>query len=645
MELLPVDKKLNLFKKQRGFGLMESLMALVVFGGIISLAATQEHEITVLKKAKIYSDQTFAYANQFAEYLKSNNKVKTSGKSVSGNPNEIYKNVSQYSVYKKQLIDLKTAGVEKPMIVFSLPNYDRTSIMLKQTPCMVLFYDDSKGQNEMSGLVYYSTPTSSKEITDQDKITLNAINFSPAFNFGYFKDNSNISKSSLNKLSNGIISKNGVYPNSDLINFIKNPSNQCNGGVLADDSLLLNVQMLTDINTKLIANSGLSRASDQTADDLLNSDGTTNLSLLPNHMSNNNTLKSSMTANSVIFAGADSANATNKISVSNGMVLTGKLSSQSMTDNSSAILSSSIQPNTVVQVGSACLLTEVGKVAIARKETFKNAGVDVELARNLASCSISKDLCKNATNSCYLPLKSSKIEFTNPNGVEGDDKTFMCPAYAPYVANFASNADGIKNVEVFLGGPSGRTTGGSIKVSVDNGNAQFPTLTISNNYVPASEQYSPAGNRISRTLGTPQRVGYWPKATNIDFGSTTKGNNGISLGNASVQNIYPSSGSGQSGSAIGLKISETFGSCASVCPNLNSILGGGGDWRQASDIAYDTRGMQPITVSGVTNTHCGCANATINPEWIDGLATIDNVPAHITSVTCTSAPDYTLGGN
>lgn len=639
MELLPVDKKLNLFKKQRGFGLMESLMALVVFGGIISLAATQEHEITVFKKSKIYSDQTFAYANQFAAYLKTNNSS-SAGKSIAGNPNELYKNISQYSYYKKQLISLKNSGVSKPMLVVGLPNYDRSSIMLKQTPCMVLFYDNSKGQNEMSGLIYYSTPSSAKEVNDQEKITLNAINFNPAFNLGYFKSTSDISKSSLNKLSNGIISKNGVYPNSDLINFIKNPSNQCNGGVLADDSLLLNVQMLTDINNKLIANSGLSRASDQTADDLLNSDGTTNLSLLPNHMSNNNTLKSSMTANSVIFAGSSGA-VKNKMSVSNGMILTGTLTAQKMNEENSAVLSSSIQPNTVVQVGSACSLNEVGKVAIARKETFKNAGVDVELARNLASCSISKDLCKNATNSCYLPLKSSKIEFTNPNGVEGDDKTFMCPAYAPYVANFASNADGIKNVEVFLGG---QPTGGTISVVLDQGNAMHSALTIGNNYIPATA-YSGSRNNVSRYYGTPNRAGFWPYIEEVNFATVIRGANSKSLGNASVQNIYtPAQGS--RGSAIGVKISEQFGACSSVCPNLNPILSG--DWRQADDVVYNINGSsgQPIRILGQTSTRCGCAKVDEgNSSWINGLASVDNIPAHITSVTCTSAPDYTLGGN
>lgn len=628
METLHVIKNIQKIpKKQKGFSLMEGMFALLLFGSLIILDYRQNNEIEIFKKAKIYSDQTYAYANQFTNYLNSTDNKNLTVK------NDVYQNIPNLNIIKKQLIqDSSISGKKSAMKIISLNNLDGKSIF-QQYPCLLLYYDNNAGQNEMMGLLYYAGGNSN--LKSQDEIVLKAINKNSVYNVGYFSNNSKITTYSKSKFNSNMISNNGFIPNQTLINYIKNNACIYNGKsyFLSDNSLMLNLQMMTEFNDKLISVSGLQRTTDQTSDTLLDESGTTNKLLLPGHIFNNNTLKSGLQVTNQLIMKKSTVNSqennpnnyTIKLSGTTNKEMLNFGQNSNPNDNNTAFIVNSIKSNTTVRVGTSCDVSEIGKVAVSGAETITQGGKIYDLARNIVTCSKNTTLCP--TGYCYLAIKQTKFTFNNPNGLEDANGFFRCPSYAPYVSAYTTS-QGTPNVDVFrnIGGIT--TANSQLKnVHVDNGNSTWSDININ----PSNSQ------SLSRYYGFPTG-GKWAFVNYMNFSDEnivhgTRDN----LSYANVQKI--------NGNTT-LSVSSTWSNCSNICPNLNSKYGA--SWVDATTIYHVAPGRAdingtPVVTGGPSATRCTCAKmGETGNDYYYGLAIIDYSSVHILAVTCSNYPTYQL---
>ncbi len=92
----------NIPKKLKGFGLLDSLVALAIFGTVLTLYIRETQDINEIKLAKNYAISSITNAKEFAKQLQtfdgvySKDHYKDSG-------SYIYKNVSYYEEYKNTL--------------------------------------------------------------------------------------------------------------------------------------------------------------------------------------------------------------------------------------------------------------------------------------------------------------------------------------------------------------------------------------------------------------------------------------------------------------------------------------------------------------------------------------------------------------
>lgn len=622
MELLPVLKKKNLHNpKMKGIGLIESLVALALFSAILALWTRQTENVNEYKKAKIYSDQTTVFARDFANQL-----LQVQSQSIDQSTHAYQDNL-WISKYKKDLI-IQASNGQPAMEIVPLADWDHKSIF-GETPCLLLYYDNSAKQNEMSGILYYASKVNN-QVKNKDKITLKAINVNNAFNSGYFKDNSKVLLTLKNSNGDNIINNNGWGIKNNLIQFMKN--NSCGTyGTLSDDSLLLNMQLIPEFNNRLVSVSGLQKTSDQSYSVNIQGNGSSNNMFLPGHLYNNNTFKSNLSIKQDIIL-QNGVNGTEStlinVAYGSGNNTTVNIGKSTQTDNS-AFITSAIQPNNSIKTGSSCLNVELGKVAIAQRETITQGSTTDDLARNLVTCSKNATLC--STGYCYLPIKSTTFSFSNANGLQDDTSgQFKCPSYAPYIVNFTANLSQ-PNVDVFVN-KDNSTTGSYIKTVFGDDGQAHPWTSYSN--VGNNNRFF---SRFYNCSGGCQN-GMWAFLRQIDFSDSniTHGSR-MSIPTASVDKIYNDSASTGLKSPVGLQTTSTFTDCNSVCSGLNQTLGG--SWGEISSIASGIN--DTISYLNIPNNKCACGKLGGQSNyWIYGIALVENVKTNITNVICSNYPEY-----
>lgn len=627
-------------KKNKGFSLIEGTVALVLFGVTILLAYKNAEEIQIFKKAKIYSDQSQAYAVMAAKYLQESNEAFSRNYST-GQAN--FATVSNYYSYK---VDFAANKYPSNVVTFPLPNFNGKPLF-NQTPCVALYYDNSNNDAEMQAYLYYTyNIVKGKPIThkDSEKITLKAINYNPSITEGYFSSNSKIVQIQKVRDKNNVISYTGWYPNSKLINYLK--SNICGNGVLDDNSLIINLNLMPEYNPRLLAMSGLQKSTDQTAPfvaptGVINSGSgvipISNPLFLPGHIFNNNTLKSKLVVNESVILQKSSGIAINVAYGSgasqNTTLNIGKSSNKN--DNDTGLIVSGIQPNINIKSGSSCLPEELGKVTAGAQEKI---GKNSEISRNIVTCTHNTTLC-SGSGYCYLPAKAAKYQFcatptcaTGDAGLE-DDSTgiFKCPSYAPYLVDFHTSTTQ-QDTDVFVN-QGGYTTQSKINTvrtidSSNNGNVKM--------------MYGGNGDFLSRyyNCGGGCQNGVWDFLTSIDFSENNiiHGTRISSGGTSSVEKIYNNTDGLVT--PIGVKSSGNFSNCNVVCSRLNSILGN--SW-------VDIRTIQgigkEITYSGITPDRCACGyvGGEIKNQIVTriyGMALIKNISTHVNDATCSNYPLY-----
>lgn len=616
--------KIKKYRKNSGFGLLDSLVALAIFGTVLTLYVIQTEDINISKRAKNYATNSITEAKEFAKQLQTFDLVDS--QNMYGDSNrQVYKNMTYYEKYKN---DLRASP--NSVITLAPQNWDskyQTTNMFGEKPCLALAYNAST--DTMYGIMFY---VADKEKTYKDKSKLIQRALLSLQGKGAAYVDSKIAQAvNQNRYGNNTLSPTSWSPNN--LNTLVSGAKTC-GGTLATNSIIINMDLLPEFNQRLIAVSGLVKSTSQ---------NNTNQTYLPNHLFNANTLKSNLTVESGVLL--DNTNQAQPIKMNiaygAGGNTTLNVGNNQSDDTTTTFLASAIQPNTSIRSGVVCQAEELGKVAITGADS---AGTNA-LSRSIVSCTKNATLCPT-TGYCYLPSKDNLVTYQAESGfgLEDANGIFKCPIYAPYAIK--SDFNSAPNVDVFVNA-NGITTGSILNdVKVDYGDAIHVNYTIQlgNNNQLLSRYYNCNGNCNSN--------GLWWYVQQINFSdSTIQHGNKLTIPQGSTEIIYD--GQSDLSTPRGYKLSSTFTNCNNVCPNLDSSLGGTwGDINSiAASIIKDGRGI-PTQYLNIPSNKCACARiggdsktwqgVTYNNLKLLGIALIENTQPHLTLITCSNSPSYNI---
>lgn len=624
MEKLFVHKKIPQTKK--GFTLIDSLVALVLFGTVLGLYFKQQEEINMSKLAKTYANQTLSYANFYADYLNTTYGQQTTSKG------DAFLNISWYQKYLKQLHDNPDAkiylspneviqyqkkdidrGVKNPYNVWD--NSLNKKSMFDEVPCLMLGYN--KNTKSMYGIMYYASDA--KKYKNKINIALKAGTFLQSKGIIYTYDKSNNEK----------------YWQS--FGWLPDPSSfggsaKCGGG-LSKNSPIIDMDLLLNFNKRILQINTLKKTTDQQ----YNSNNYTvnnNSRFLPGHLLNENTLKTNLVLNSGESVTLNSSKGVGvNLAYGQNSEATLNMGTNTTGDNT-VLLTDTIQPNSTYQSGSPCTSNEIGKTVADAGNPNNNPNDKIAqmLAKNLLTCSYNKLLCLNGGNTCYLPASQNKFSFSNPNGLTDSSGNFICPAYAPF-ANGANVAALNNNVLVVHNQGGASTSGASIAVWLDDGHANFPWVSINNS------------GPFTYTV----KYGDWSFLKQIDF-SQIQGSPSFALNNSSSGYITKSITTSGTNYLVnvGFSVLQNSNDCSNTCSSLNSLLGttnaNPATWQEVNTaIASVGRGWwngksDTTGVTGIPSGKCGCVK--LNGTSVSGLALVNSSSNILTSINCTNNPEY-----
>lgn len=613
--------KIKKIQKNSGFGLLDSLVALVIFGTVLMLYVRQTEDINISKKAKTYATKSISDAKEFAKQLQTF--VPLAQSQYLDVVGVVYKNETYYEKYKNSL-----RSSPNKVITLTPQNWDSkysTANMFGEKACLALAYKASS--DTMYGIMFY-VDDNEKNYKDKSKLIQRAL-LSLQGKGAAYVDSSVAQAINQNRYGNNTISPTSWSPNN--LNTLVAGSSIC-GGKIAKNSIIINMDLLPEFNQRLIAVSGLVKSTSQ---------NNTNQTYLPNHLFNANTLKSNLTVeNSVILDKNPDNSITMNIAYGTGGNTTLNVGKNESDNNKITFLSSAIQPNTSIRSGSICQAEELGKVAITGAE---NAGTNA-LSRSIVSCTKNATLCPT-TGYCYLPSKDNLITYQAAAGfgLEDANGIFKCPAYAPYAIK--SDFNSAPNVDVFVN-DNGITTGSIlIDVKIDDGHTNHPVIPLGGT---ANQHYL---SRYYNCSGNCDGNGLWWYAEYLNFNDALiiHGNK-LTIPQGSTEIIYD--GQSDLSTPRGYKITNTFTNCNNVCPNLNSSLGG--TWGDINSIANAIiiNAKIPAGYVNIPSNKCACARVggeskswngvTYSNLRLLGVALIENTQPHLTSITCSNSPSYNI---
>lgn len=452
------DKRLNKF----GYFAIETMLALALAGLIIYFSLQYGFSLLSLTTAENISQQAYSYSQAVVRYISTHqNLLRNLLSENDGNSNGKFATVST-----KVLVD---EGFIKNNLYFQNN--------LRQYPCTIIFYDNK----QLQSYIYYRSDGNDIQL---DKRQLNdGLNHMGAM-MGIYH-NGKVSGAAgewgLNqKFTQDRFLKQG---SADISQGVNPAAYVCNGMNIANNSYVVNVTSMLTLNNRLPKDDTIHQNQDQLHNvDNDQSNNQMNTDLIMDHIDK----FGKETKSNVIFQmnpncimdpndektmqdydpgvdGEDSANKYNANSLGcknrqlaitaqndNGgnttMLITGfRQGGYEISGNKGKdirpyvgeIKAASIQPTALVAVGTACLKSEIGKMARQAKSTDESDVNNIYISQVIC---MQSPLCEADTKGiCYMPLQSVTIrsqpnspEFECPKGTFVDtDSVILTPAPQP----------------------------------------------------------------------------------------------------------------------------------------------------------------------------------------------------------------------
>lgn len=659
-----------MYKKNKGFSLIESVLALALLGSSFYMFYRNADNVETQKKANSLNKQTSFYANEWANNLMLKNILFSQNQ----NNNKYLNTGPEYSNYDRLLFDLlrtQSGYIVEPIEKQPYGTnqfYTASDSMFRQIPCVLVYNNGTfNGNTEMGAILFYVSPTNSN-FYKQKNIAFIASNKTPQTT-GFYTTDTNYGV-------NGLVSASGWSPNQKLLNIMKTGAGTC-GGQLANNSIYYNLNMITTFNDKQLAINGIKKSSDSSVGSFTNSNLTQNSKYLPGHIFNNNTLKSSLNVqNNIVFAentlaGSQKVQIEKTTDASNNATLSLEGSNNAV---NTGFVTNSVQATSSIMAGTLCTSNEVGKIMTQGAE--KSIIDGTQLSRSIVVCSRNQQLC-NGGEYCYLPTKERSFTFNaGANGLQDANGNFKCPSYAPFLSSYTQedsspNTVILYNVSSSLSQSLYTSQNVNFEMSGFNGYKhrsdwldKIELWGENGNFTSGKKMYYSRWNKqqngrpitglgycVNQTQLDCYNAGnrlYSPIISKFDFTKT-------SFSNGFYNNLVGYTQTPIGGPYTGLSKNSSY-NCKSTCDSLNSSsfmnLVDSSYWRELK--TTDFLESQPLIIK--PNNSCVCARFSgtgkeVNPitqeiipeAYIVGLALLtSSTVSNLKSATCSSMGSYTI---
>ena len=416
-----MKNRLNRYKYQAGFGLIESIIALSLFATfimwLVHINLINQRE----KDAKVLAKQTEAFAKVFTHFM-----------------NDNHHHIEQMAT--------QTAVILSPQLIQSDWPKDLARInMFHQTPCVAIIRN--KTSANLEAIMYYVGGVTDLSANKREIVRNSLAHLG--------------SKGGI--LFNGVILGNSGWTINKDSPFLAHAS-QC-GGQLSNNSIVINLDLLPSWNQSLHPIRSILRLTDKLS--------------LPGNLQNSNTLKSNIyfaTDKGVILNNSTPSNPTKLKVIYEGMG-SGAATLGFGTKILSSLVGDSFQPNMQFRSGIHCKAEEVGKI-VANEGL--NGLTNKYLSRSTLTCTQNDALCGVGAY-CYLSSIANNIVFqNNVNGVQDANGVFICPLEVPFALDYKlSNPGG--NVYTFLNlGFGAKSYINTLQGTHKGGNATWQTYNCDN---------------------------------------------------------------------------------------------------------------------------------------------------------------------
>ena len=585
-------------KKETGFGLIDSMVALGILAGITMAVITYHARNTRYKEAKELAGQTEIFATTFARYMNDTDVIQ---RLQSGTKD------ADAVVLTPQMLSIAGAW----------PTGLASQNLFRQIPCVAVV--QNKSTHDLEAVMYYVGGSGKHATRDGIKIAQNALVLLGGRG-GVVHDGAIIGNSGFN------------IPRGSAFLQV---ANQC-GGELTENGLAINMDLLFEWKQNLEPGDSLLRGEDPAHG---------GITTLPGHVQNANTAKANIyfaANNGVIFDNADAQNPVKLAIMYNGhgtLAPTLGLGDKRV----STLIGDTLQSSVQASAGEVCDRNELGKIVADRG--IADPRVNQMLARSNLVCSSNDLLCtRSSSHTCYLPSIANNIVFKNETqGVQDSNGMFRCPLSIPFAVSATTNlvnaagdvyvfydllglAKSLNGVSTLIGYPnmqhkwqdfqcqSGSLFKGCIPESI------FPPLT---DFKTSASNYELLGIDLSSIKGD--------KVTSIGGASAKLP---VATAITGVLNAYQVN--------MGYKV-DLNNVCNSVCSQLDTPLQH--NWQALGMQRISRIGSADFVVAS-SNLGCGCEREDfIGNNLYDGIAAIITAAppkAILTSVTCSNMPTYSV---
>ena len=364
-------------KYSYGFGVLDSLFAIVLLGFILININKYYNSVILEQSAKKLSQQTKYFANIVTDYI---------------NKEDVYNDILLAS--KNNLVILNNKNT---VFLANLTN------LYNQHLCVLIKYNAIL--NNLNAIMYYIN-TQDHFTDEQIKILMQSNNYLNGIS-GVF-------------INNQVLGNAGWSIDKDSIFFKKNTA--C-GGRMLEHQLIVNLNILPNWSHVLFSNNSLSRMPDSY---MTHNPKDDNKNDIQDNIYSSNIMRSDLTLNnSIIFTNDDNNSQVILQQEHNHLDL--------KSDTAVNLVSNAILPSKRVREFTKCGVSEVGTIA-TNLDAFIN-NTNISKTYNTLVCSKNNILCSDDAY-CYLPSTNNKIIFQNKQSdLQNQNGEFVCPKELPFATN------------------------------------------------------------------------------------------------------------------------------------------------------------------------------------------------------------------
>ena len=426
-------------KLNKGFTAVELLLVLAVIASIIYISINLINSWLRLVPAQTASKEAYSYSQAVARYITTHQNLLITLLSPDGSSSDLVATVSPQVLVNEGYIN----------------NLVSTNNNLKQTPCAVIFYQNK----QLQSIVYYRDDNNSKQL-DQRQLT-DGLNHMGAM-MGLYQNG--IVTGAAKDWALDATTVNALFVAQGSVDISQGTDTAlyyCSGSQIANNSYVVNVTHMLNLNNKLPNDDTIHQFSDHLhdiTDSMNNNQMNTDLNMdytnpntnvrtrsniifqnnpncemdpnKPETMENYSVTNPNGCKNRQLGLQVDTDTTGRERLTVTGFVQGGVNAGTPSAPYVGQVSAASLQPTTKVAVGTGCSQAEIGKIAQQQTSSTLDDVNNIYVSQVIC---MKSPTCPAASGGfCYLPVQNVTINF-KPN-----KPSYMCPA-GMFITNVQSN--------------------------------------------------------------------------------------------------------------------------------------------------------------------------------------------------------------